>query len=284
MRLFEAIIRANHAAAAGDDSACLRPAEYADELPLIALTCIDPRLNPLMPEVLGLPEDQFIWLRNAGNIVTSPISSTMRSISLACAVKGGKEIAIIGHTDCLVAKTTTLGVLESLARMGVKRELLPDNINEYFGMFCNERANVLKAVGLVRASPLIGAGVVVHGLIVDINTGKLEWIVNGYETLAQNVVHLGEQLGGKIGQTVDLLRSLSEFNLGELKMPDIKIGELASKVQDLSPFQRSPEAVPATPATTPADLSASPPAPPAPPKLPLPPPGKPKLSFKRVRR
>ena len=61
MRLFEAIIDANHRAAAGDGSAGLRPAEYADSLPIAALTCIDPRLNPLIPNVLGIPEDQFIW-------------------------------------------------------------------------------------------------------------------------------------------------------------------------------------------------------------------------------
>ena len=29
----------------------------------------------------------------------------MRSIALACAIKGGREIAIIGHTDCKVAQT-----------------------------------------------------------------------------------------------------------------------------------------------------------------------------------
>ena len=64
MHLFEAIIEANHRAAAGDPSAGLRPAEYADALPIAALTCIDVRLNPLLPSVLGIPEDQFIWLRN----------------------------------------------------------------------------------------------------------------------------------------------------------------------------------------------------------------------------
>ena len=32
----------------------------------------------------------------------------MRSLALACAVKGGEEIAIIGHTDCQICKTTTM--------------------------------------------------------------------------------------------------------------------------------------------------------------------------------
>ena len=111
MRLFEAIIDANHRALAGDTNAGLHPSDFAEELPIIALTCIDPRLNPLMPEVLGIPKEQFIWLRNAGNIITGPVSSTVRSLSLACAIKGGKEIAIIGHSDCLVGKTTTMQLI-----------------------------------------------------------------------------------------------------------------------------------------------------------------------------
>src|SRR5882724_3024165 len=135
MRLFEAIIDANHRALEGDNNAGLHPADFADSLPVAALTCIDARLNPLFPEVLGVPKEHFIWLRNAGNIITGPTSSTMRSLALACAIKGGREIAIIGHTDCQVAKTSTMQLLDRLRALGVERNLLPDNINEYFGVF-----------------------------------------------------------------------------------------------------------------------------------------------------
>ena len=60
MLLLEAIIDANHRALAGDPKAGVHPADFADALPLAALTCIDPRLNPLLPAVLGLPAEQFI--------------------------------------------------------------------------------------------------------------------------------------------------------------------------------------------------------------------------------
>ena len=145
MHLFEAIVDANHRAVAGDNSAGLHPADFADALPVIALTCIDPRLNALFPNVLGLPGEQFIWLRNAGNIITGTLSSTMRSLALACAVKGGREIAIIGHTDCHVAKTTTSVLLDQLKALGVERSRLPENLNEFFGTFGSERQNVIKA-------------------------------------------------------------------------------------------------------------------------------------------
>ena len=71
MRLLDAILDANLHATAGQAPA-LAPADFASSLPLVALTCIDARLNHLVPEALGVPESHFIWLRNAGNIITGP--------------------------------------------------------------------------------------------------------------------------------------------------------------------------------------------------------------------
>lgn len=251
MRLFDAILDANHRAAAGDTTAGLHPADFADALPVAALTCIDVRLNPLLPEVLGIPEDQFIWLRNAGNIITGPTSSTMRSLSLACAVKGAEEIVIIGHTDCQVCKTTTMQLLERLKNLGIERHLLPDNVNEYFGMFGSERQNVIKACDIVRHSPLIGAKIPVHGLLLDLPTGRLEWLVNGYQAWAT----MGDKWNEVIrsaGETVDKLKSLSDFNLGEMKFPETKIGETVTQAHDwLSQKLDSLRTEPVEPATPP---------------------------------
>jgi carbonic anhydrase len=229
MRLFEAIIDANHRAVAGDASAGLHPAEFEASLPIVALTCVDPGLNAFFPNALALPAEQFIWLRNAGNLITGPLSSTMRSLALACAVKGGEEIAIIGHTDCQIARTTTMQLLELLKAIGVDRSRLPDNVNEFFGTFGSERQNVIKACDIVRHSPLIGPKIPVHGLLLDIATGKLEWLVNGYETL------------NSVAQAPATAQGLSDFgaigdfkgfDLGEMKFPETKIGELATKAHE----------------------------------------------------
>src|SRR5687768_12447219 len=218
MRLFEAIVEANHRALGGDASAGLRPSEYSASLPIVALTCIDPRLNPLMPEVLGVPEENFIWLRNAGNIITGPMSSTMRSLALACAVKGGKEIAIIGHSDCLVCKTGTVQLTDRFAALGVPRSRLPDNLQEFFGLFASERQNVLRATDFVRQSTLIGPKVPVHGLLVDIQNGRLEWIVNGYQA-QENVVAQPQPAFGEALKPISSFETLAEFKIGEMKFP-----------------------------------------------------------------
>ena len=209
MRLMEAIVAANQAALAG------RPSEvdvkhFADSLPLAILTCIDARLNKLFPAALGLTDQQLIWSRNAGNVITSPLSSTLRSIALAVYLKSANEIAVIGHTDCRMAKLGVSELLDRLKKWDIDRHALPiANLHEFFGLFTSEKANVLKAVGFLRASPIIPQKMPVHGLLIDTTTGKLQWAVNGYEAPhgALDIIGAAEEVLG--GYVAGPLRSLA---------------------------------------------------------------------------
>jgi len=303
MRLFEAIIDANHRAVAGDREAGLHPADFENELPVIALTCVDPRLNAYFPNALALPAEQFIWLRNAGNIITGPLSSTMRSLALACAVKGGKEIAIIGHTDCQVCKTTAMQLLDKLKELGIERHLLPDNVSDFFGLFASERQNVIKAVNLVRRSPIVGPKIPVHGLLLNIENGQLDWVDNGYQTL-ETAASQHREPAKSIGQA---LESLGNFNIGEMKFPEGKIGEFATKASDwlaqeaakveptvaetmqkVAPVAVSVQNIAGQVAAFAQKTWPRPPGqgqqPAAPPKIPLPPPIRPKIIQPRNKR
>ncbi len=274
MRLFEAILEFNQRKVAGDKNAAVPMAEYGAELPLAALTCIDARLNHLLPDMLGISAEQFIWLRNAGNIVTGPLSSTMRSLALACAVKGAKEIAIIGHSDCQVGKTTTMQLLDRLAALGVDRHGLPENLIEYFGLFGTERQNVMRGVEFVRASPLIGPKIPVQGLLIDVHTGRLEWVVNGYQNLDAVVTGKVGELFKKADHSFDAFAKIGNAAAEELKLPESKIGDITTTAHDW--LQRAEHLAAAVqqqigqkPAAEPAPPAAPPPAAKAPaPKLP----------------
>lgn len=249
MRLFDAILEANHRAAAGNSPAALDLTPFAESLPVAALTCIDTRLNHLLPGALGLPEEQFVWLRNAGNIVTGPLSSTLRSISLACALKGAREIAILAHTDCRAGQATMSGLIDAFKALGVERTQLPANLVEFFGLFASERQNAIGAADFVRHSPLIGPRIPVHALLLDVATGRLEWIVNGYQTI--------ETIAGRLATAVQTALPppgmLGAFEIGEMPFPSGQIGEFA--------LPTVPEAAAATPSTPapPPTPAASPP-------------------------
>jgi carbonic anhydrase len=233
MRLFEAVFQANERRVAGQRDATVRIADFTSALPVAALTCIDARLNRLLPEMLGVPEEHFIWLRNAGNIITGPLSSTMRSLALGCAIKGAKEIAIIGHTDCLVGKTTAMSLLDKLAALGIERHKLPENLVEYFGLFGTERQNVIRGVDFVRSSPIIGAKIPVHGLLIDIKTGKLEWIVNGYQSFDMTMAGKTGELLKRADETLNRFTRIGEVAAEHLKLPEEKIGDFGSTAHEL---------------------------------------------------
>lgn len=274
MRLFDAILDANHRALAGDTNAGVHPGDFPNDLPVVALTCIDPRLNHLFPGVLGLPEEQFIWLRNAGNIIFDPLSSMTRTLALACAVKGGREIALIGHTDCKVSQTTVSTLIDNFKAIGVDRSKLPDNLNDFFGLFASERQNVIRGVEIVRSSPLIGPKIPVHGLVVDVNTGKLDWIVNGYDVVARGTSAPSPAQAPSLGQEVKDLAALAPFKFQDLKFPEVKIGEIATEVKEM--FTKQAAAAPVPPLQ---------PAAPPPPAIPVPPriPNRPSIRITRSR-
>src|SRR5208283_3769995 len=207
----------------------------------------DARLNALFPDALALPPEQFIWLRNAGNIITGPLSSTMRSLALACAIKGGREIAIIGHTDCKVRDTTISQLIDRFKALGIGRHLLPENLTDYFGVFASEQQNVIRGVDFVRHSPIIGPKIPVHGLMVDTATGKLDWIVNGYDALDRPSVPAPPPLQmPSIGAAAWELVSRASAELSGLRAAEAKIGETTSRVSqwisEIKPAASSPPA------------------------------------------
>lgn len=223
-RLFEAIVHANHQALAGNAAACVHRTDFEAALPIAALTCIDPRLNRFFPGVLGIVEEDFIWLRNAGNIIFDPLSSMTRSISLACAIKGAKEIAVIGHTDCRIGKMSIGELTDRFKRLGIERSKLPENLTDYFGMFASETQNVIKGTAFLRGSPLISAKTPVHGLVVDINSGRLDWVVNGYQAFAESSAPVPAPVSPE-QETSEFRKDWPAFARSDLKFPETKIGD-----------------------------------------------------------
>ncbi len=161
-----------------------------------------------------------------------------RAFASACLrSEGGREILILGHTDCLVRKTGTLELLGKFAALGIERARMPENLQEYFGLFASERQNVLKAVEHVRASPLIGPRVPVHGALVDIATGRLELLVNGYQALsvatssASAVMAKGSEAISGGALALPSAESKKSLPLAEIKFPQFKIGEGMARVE-----------------------------------------------------
>ena len=135
---------------------------------MAVVTCMDCRLVQMFEQVLGLERGDVIELRTAGATISDPereggLSDLIRSLAGGIYLLGVREVAVIGHTQC-----------------GLDPQLLIEKADpkSWFGAFDDVHVNVKEVVDIIRKSPFLPK-IPVHGLVIDVETGKLEMVERG---------------------------------------------------------------------------------------------------------
>ena len=156
------------------------------------ITCMDPRVNL---EALGVAQfgpqgesqSPVRVIRTLGGMAES------RSLLVGMFLAGIREFALLAHTDCgcMLAHAkidTIIANMEKRLEPGqlarVKAEVgepFRDHLIEWLKAFSDPREAVRKEAAAVRALPFMPRDVPVHGLVYDLETGRVEVAVNGYE-------------------------------------------------------------------------------------------------------
>ena len=145
---------------------------------LAILTCMDCRLIDFFEPALGLERGDAKIVRNAGNSIVG--EDAIRSIGAALYNLGAEEVLVVGHTECGMAGADAEALKEKMLKRGIKEEdIAKYDIAEWIGGFEDEEENVLNVVDKIKNHPLI-PDVPVHGLIIDIVTGELKVLKEGY--------------------------------------------------------------------------------------------------------
>lgn len=165
--------------------------DKASKLPqrhLAIVTCMDTRLVDFLEPALGVGRGEVKVIKNAGNSVTGPFESTVRSLIVGVFELGVKEIMVIGHHDCGVAHATSQQLVDKMLRRGIPEaaiRMIRHELEEWIDEFHHPVQNVEHVVDKIRLNPLIPADVPVHGLIFDPKSGRLDVVVDGYAAQAQ---------------------------------------------------------------------------------------------------
>lgn len=186
MSMLEEILAANREfvahfaeqSAYGDDAKSKLPQRH-----LAIVTCMDTRLVDFLEPALGIGRGEAKVIKNAGNSVTGPFESTVRSLIVGVFELGVKEIMVIGHHDCGVAHTTSEQLIEKMLRRGIPEaaiRMVRHELEQWIDEFHHPVQNVEHVVDKIRMNPLLPADVPVHGLIFDPKSGKLDVVVDGY--------------------------------------------------------------------------------------------------------
>ena len=155
---------------------------------LAIVTCMDTRLVDFLEPALGLKRGDVKVIKTAGNVIVDVFDSTIRSLLVCIYELGVKEIAIIGHHECGMAKTTSESLTKAMLEHGINPaaiKMVDKDLKEWADGFKNPEENVVKVVDDIKNNPLIPKDIAVHGLMFHPRSGKLDLLVDGYKHLTK---------------------------------------------------------------------------------------------------
>ena len=153
---------------------------------LVVITCMDTRLVELLPRAMNLRNGDVKMIKVAGGVVAHPFGSVMRSILVAVYKLDAQEIAVVGHHGCGMVDLDGDEILDLSRKAGVSDQVLNTldhsgiNLRQWLTGFSSVQDGVLASVRMIRNHPLLPAGIPVHGLVMDPETGKLDVLADGY--------------------------------------------------------------------------------------------------------
>lgn len=159
---------------------------HAPRKNLAVVTCMDCRLVQMFEQALGLERGDVLELRTAGATISEPerpgaASDLIRSLAGGIYLLGVREVVVVGHTQCGLAHANPTALVASMQALGVDPQQLIEQqklgdiqgLVRWLGAFNDVHVNVREVVNVIRNSPYLPK-LPVHGLVIDINTGKLE--------------------------------------------------------------------------------------------------------------
>lgn len=152
--------------------------KYPDKK-IAIVTCMDTRLVELLPKALGIKNGDVKMIKNAGGMITDPWDSTMRSLLIGIYELGVEEIMIIGHTGCGVQGMKAEEMIHLMSQRGISADTISMikrcgiDLDKWLTGFDDTEKAVKDSVELVSNHPLLPAGILVKGYVMDSTTGLL---------------------------------------------------------------------------------------------------------------
>jgi carbonic anhydrase len=156
---------------------------------MVILTCMDTRLVELLPKAMNLRNGDSKIIKNAGALVSHPFGSIMRSIIVAVYELDADEVFVIGHHDCGMTGLNSESVLAKAKDRGISDDVLATlknsgiDLSRWLIGFDHVQEAVVKSVNIIRNHPLLPKNLPIHGLIISPETGKLDFVEDGYAAI-----------------------------------------------------------------------------------------------------
>lgn len=156
------------------------------------ITCMDPRVNLAAIGIPGFAETGE-GASSVRIIRTLGAMADNRSLIVGIFLAGFREIIVLMHTDCgcCLAYSKIDVIVENMqqrlptadfqAFQNTIGEPFHANLRAYLKAFEDPHAALLKEIDSIRHLPFVPADLIVHGLLYELSSGKIEVVVNGYD-------------------------------------------------------------------------------------------------------
>jgi len=155
------------------------------------ITCMDPRINPAALGIApfgagGAGTSSVRIIRTIGAMAED------RSLIVAIHLAGVREFAIVMHTDCgnCLAKAKIGTIADSLRETMAPQDHATfqeslaapyrRGLLDFLKAFDDPYQAVAQEVATIRAKAFVPHDVILHGLVYDLATAKLDLVVDGY--------------------------------------------------------------------------------------------------------
>lgn len=153
---------------------------------IVILSCMDTRLTNLLPKALNIKNGDVKIIKNAGAAITHPFGSITRSILIAIYEFNVDEVLVIGHDGCGMCNLDTTKIIQKVIDRGISKDVIDTlyhsgiDVDKWLKGFDSVEDSIKDSVELILNHPLTPKNIIVHGLLISPETGKLDVIVNGY--------------------------------------------------------------------------------------------------------
>jgi len=155
------------------------------------ITCMDPRINL---EAIGIAQfDENGASDSSVRVIrTLGAMADYRSLIVGIYLAGFREIVLLMHTDCGCAlaykKVDTIinNMHSRLSPTSLENfhaeigEPFEDNLRDYLKAFQNPHDAVKEEITRIQSLSFIPDDLILHGLVYDLHSGKVDLVVNGY--------------------------------------------------------------------------------------------------------
>lgn len=154
---------------------------------MVILFCMDVRLIELLLKVMNIKNGDVKIIKDVGVIVMYFFGGVIRSIIVVIYEFGVEDVFVVGYYGCGMSNLDIKSIVNKMIDRGIDKEIIlmlnnvGIDVEGWFYGFELVEDLIRESVRVIKNYLLIFKDIRVYGLIMDLEIGKIDIVINGDE-------------------------------------------------------------------------------------------------------